>query len=173
MPPQEAPTELSLLQEIADALPIPRPWSLDEFIANLSARRDRPIHVHPMVSSTAATDLPTGLWVPSPDADWIFAEQNTSAPHREHIVCHELAHMILRHEPDPEHPGEYLGRVFDGLDPDLVAEALARTSYQLPQEQDAEVLATLIIGGPAAGPPTTPEQQPEVRQWDAVLGFDL
>lgn len=66
--------ELERLQAIVDALAVPVPWSLSTFVAALSAQRGRPIQLHPLEGPTTA-DTPTGLWVPSREADYIFTRQ--------------------------------------------------------------------------------------------------
>lgn len=165
--------ELERLQAIVDALAVPVPWSLSTFVAALSAQRGRPIQLHPLEGPTTA-DTPTGLWVPSREADHIFYETATSLPHQEHIVCHELGHMVLRHQPDPERPGRYLhSRLFHQVAPELVEIARARTSYRDAKEQEAETFATLILRGATSRVRTgTAPPSPAALQWSSVLGFD-
>ncbi len=162
------------LRAIAATLPIPAPWDLDGFLQALSEQRGRKIQLRPLEGSST-THTPTGLWIPGPEADHIFYETQTSKPHQDHIVCHELSHMILRHQPDPQQPGHYLAKkVFAELDPALVASARARTSYGLIEEQEAETLATMIHGeeqADSAQPHTDPDAS-AAQRWDPLLGFD-
>lgn len=166
-------TDLERIEAVAAALPVPVPWSLDTFVDALSDQRRRAIHLRPL-EGPGGVDMPTGLWVPTPEVDHVFFETSTSVPHQEHIICHELAHMILRHEPDPTQPGHYLRRVFEQIDPGLIEAARARTSYRLVEEQEAETLATLILGGATRQLHTPPNAEPgSGHEWDALLGFEL
>lgn len=160
------------LAGIVATLPVPAPWDLQVFLQALGEQRDRPILLHPIAGSRT-TDTPTGLWLPTFEADHIFYEHQTSKPHQDHIVCHEVGHMVLRHQPDPANPGHYLRRkVFQHLDTELVDLVRARTSYQLVEEQEAETVATLILdknknSRSAANLCGTP-----AAAWDSLLGFD-
>lgn len=40
-----------------------------------------------------------GLWMAMSKADYVFYVQNTSPPHEQHIVFHEIGHVLRRHEP--------------------------------------------------------------------------
>jgi Zn-dependent peptidase ImmA (M78 family) len=60
----------------------------------LSERRGRPIVLVPL--QMRAFD-PCGVWFASVDTDFICYEANTSKHHQEHIIAHELGHMICCH----------------------------------------------------------------------------
>lgn len=166
--------DIERLRAIAAALPIPAPWNLDGFLHSLSKQRGRPIQLRPLEGPSATAHTPTGLWVPGPEADHIFYETQTSKPHQDHIVCHELSHMILRHQRDPQQPGHYLNnKVFAELDPALVASARARTSYGFIEEREAETLATIILGEEQMVSPHhhTDADASAAQRWDPLLGF--
>ncbi|MGH6918749.1 MAG: hypothetical protein ACREJ0_13725, partial [Geminicoccaceae bacterium] len=107
------------------SLALPRPFTIDAFCDALARDRGRPVRLVPMPSGV---DTPCGLWLSTAEADYVFHQVATSPLHQEHIVLHELAHMIFDHAAirGPEEPR---ARLLPALDPDMVAAILARTSY--------------------------------------------
>ncbi|MEU5208872.1 hypothetical protein [Streptomyces sp. NPDC020742] len=85
-----------------------------------------------------------GLWLSTETDDHIFFEARTSPLHQEHIVLHEIGHLLFDHQmlADGNHGG--IGTVLTDLSPRLVQRLLARTNYSTRQEQEAEMLASLI-----------------------------
>jgi hypothetical protein len=63
--------------------------------------------------------------------------------HREHIVLHEIGHMVLDHNDFANDQGQISALLTD-LSPHLVQRLLARTDYSTRQEQEAEMLASPI-----------------------------
>ncbi len=123
-----------------ERITLPDPFDLDEFLVMTGADRGRPIEILPL----AGVQLPTvacGLWLPGPTVDWVFVEDSTSPLHREHIVIHEVAHMICGHTTDRDQPSS----LFPHLDPARVRMVLGRTSYTDDQEREAEALASLLL----------------------------
>lgn len=124
------------------------PFSLDTLCARIADRRGRPILLHPLPREAAESGV-CGLWVGTETVDYVFYEAHTTPLHREHIVLHELGHILFGH-----HSLE--GEETDGRAPVV----LGRTNYTTRQEQEAEMLASMIrthtsgTGGsrPAAGP---------------------
>ncbi|MDH6134293.1 hypothetical protein P3T37_003695 [Kitasatospora sp. MAA4] len=143
--------------------PIPS-FSVETVCTRLSALRGRPLHLLPLPEGAAAAGA-CGLWLATDAQDYIFFEQQTSRPHQEHIVLHEIGHMLF------DHPGLEL---LDGLlpsdrlgSPELARRLLARTDYTTRQEQEAEMLASLIrtvATEPGHGPD-------ESGEWEAALGL--
>ncbi|MEV5598087.1 hypothetical protein [Streptomyces sp. NPDC052496] len=85
-----------------------------------------------------------GLWLATDTDDHIFFEARTAPLHQEHIVLHEIGHLLFDHQmaADGRHGG--LGTVLADLSPRLIQRLLARTNYSTRQEQEAEMLASLI-----------------------------
>lgn len=133
---------------------LPEPFDLGELCEMVSAHRGRPVHVRGL-PGPAARARPHGLWIAAADDDWIFVEPVTSPLHWQHIVLHELAHMICCH-PAAELPEiAMMTRLFPDLSPGTVRAVLGRTSYQSDCEREAETLASLILlatARPAASP---------------------
>ncbi|GHE98235.1 hypothetical protein [Streptomyces griseoluteus] len=126
------------LASVLDDLDLPDPFKIEELLARVSKKRGRPIHLHTFPAITG-DELPCGAWLATDKADHILVEDATSPLHRDHIVLHEVSHMLLRHT-----PRQTLGRAFHHLDPDLVMGVLGRTSYETEEERSAETLAGLI-----------------------------
>ncbi|WP_314173995.1 ImmA/IrrE family metallo-endopeptidase [Streptomyces winkii] len=79
--------------------------------------------------------------------DFIVYEADTSKPHQDHIIAHELAHMVCGHRSGAgaDVDNETARLLFPDLDPGLLRKILGRTSYSTVQEREAEVTASLIL----------------------------
>jgi hypothetical protein len=128
---------------------IPSPFDLDAFCAEVSARRGRPLIRRPVAGLSA--DAPCGLWIGTGTADHVFYDPGTSPLHAEHIVLHEVAHILSGHSG----ADGALSRLFPDLDPATVSRVLGRVSYTSAQEREAEMMASLIRGRSARPPRTT------------------
>lgn len=120
---------------------IPVPFDAPSFSEHIAEKRGRPIHLLAMDTSDATA--PCGLWLATGRADYIVVDDRAPAVLREHILLHELAHMLC------EHSGrlrlEAADLSFDFLDPAMVERVLGRTShYPDAQEREAEGLASVI-----------------------------
>ncbi|WP_223267637.1 ImmA/IrrE family metallo-endopeptidase [Streptosporangium nondiastaticum] len=110
---------------------------------HLSRERGRPLHLAPVIMGAS---YPCGMWVALDTADIVIFEANTSRLHQDHIIAHELAHMICSHRGDTDPAGSSgLSSMFPHLDAERVREALGRTSYSTEEEQEAEIMASLIL----------------------------
>lgn len=118
---------------------VPDPFDLDQFCAEVASSRGRPLHRRPL--SGLAPGTPCGLWLGLPTADYVFYDPDTSPLHAEHIVLHEIAHMLCGHEAGSGAP---LAALFPDLDPALVGRLLGRAAYTCEQEREAEMLASMI-----------------------------
>lgn len=161
-------------RSLMDTLWLPRPWSLSQFVAHLELERRRPIRImdiDPTVAPNLATRV-TGLWKPQDGYDLILVSSLVDANHREHVVAHELGHILLwshhqRNDPPTLH---YLIRTFPHLPKTLLArQALAlcaaRTAFEHPVERQAEWFA-LMLGAAAEDrkrPIVRPDAPPRAR----------
>jgi hypothetical protein len=127
----------------------PSPFDIDAFCAEVAARRGRPLIRRPVAGLSA--DAPCGLWIGTAEADHVFYDPGTSPLHAEHIVLHELAHILSGHAG----ADGALARLFPDLDPRTVHRVLGRVSYTTAQEREAEMMASLIRGRSARPPRTT------------------
>ncbi|MFK0288026.1 ImmA/IrrE family metallo-endopeptidase [Streptomyces sp. NPDC090499] len=87
---------------------------------------------------------PSGLWVATGETDYIFYQQETSTTHQNHIIAHELGHILAEH-----HGSKLDGELFEGMMPHLsaaaVRNALQRTVYEESEECEAELVAATIM----------------------------
>ncbi|WP_244170465.1 CUE domain-containing protein [Amycolatopsis tolypomycina] len=83
-----------------------------------------------------------GLWIAFADADRILFQQHTTAAHQDHIILHEVGHMISGHSTEGGATG--LAALFPDIPPEVVRDALRRDGYSLVAEREAEMVATVI-----------------------------
>ena len=108
--------------------------------AVVSAHTGRRIHLE---AWRLTTDV-AGIWLASGGTDYIFYAQDATPPHQEHIILHELAHILSGHAQDPIDAQALHQLYFSHLDHDVVHMALSRSCYDSKTEREAEVLASLI-----------------------------
>jgi hypothetical protein len=123
---------------------LPDPFDLAGLCRTVNAERGRALHVRG-IPGPATRGRPCGIWVATDKDDWIFVDQETSPLHRQHIVLHDLAHMLCGHAAAALPENEMLGRLFPDLSPDMVKTVLSRSSYHSEHEREAELLASLIL----------------------------
>jgi hypothetical protein len=127
---------------LVDQLDIPEPFDAAELCRRLAAQRSRPIHLLPIALSS---DGPCGLWLASRTADYVFYEQRTSRLHQEHIILHEVGHLVCQHEHSALIDEDAAAMLLPSLAPAMVERALKRTGYSGREEQQAEMIASLIL----------------------------
>jgi hypothetical protein len=125
------------------AMAIPRPFNLVTFCAHVEKLRGRTLVLKPMPGLASAA--PCGMWLALAQTDYILFEPNTSKLHSEHIILHELAHMLCDHRLSMDR--SVLAKLLPSIDPAIVKRVLGRVNYVTEQEQEAEMLASLIRGG--------------------------
>ncbi len=133
---QERLKELALPQGLVDVRAL---------VAHVAESRGRAIHLHPVATSGVG---PCGAWIPGPTADHVFFEAvDTTRPHQDHIICHEVGHILCDHEPAPLAHGMRLP--IEALGERLVDRMLSRTRYGNDEEREAEIMASLLLTGVA------------------------
>ncbi|MFF1272200.1 hypothetical protein ACFVZC_02030 [Streptomyces marokkonensis] len=127
----------SILRELG----ITPPLRVPELCRLLGEHRGRPIRLIPY---SLPVPGPYGLWIAGSHADYVFHQKETSQAHQDHIVLHEVGHILADHRGDGDDDA-----VWQDLLPDLSAEAvnraLRRTSYGEAREREAELVATIIL----------------------------
>ncbi|WP_051816789.1 hypothetical protein [Kitasatospora sp. NRRL B-11411] len=144
---------------VAEGLEIPVPFTIEKLCENVAAMRGRKIHIHAIEHEGAANSSPCGAWIALENSDHIFVESATSRLHRDHIILHELCHMLLDHSclPSDAHAqapagtgqrhsiGEVLSvEEWAGFPMNRIVSLLGRTSYTHEDEQSAEGLAGIL-----------------------------
>ncbi|MFE0021353.1 hypothetical protein [Amycolatopsis sp. NPDC059021] len=132
-------------QALVEAVDVSQPFTARSLCGILAEQRGRRLYVHPLPRDMNDEGTPCGVWLATDVADHIFFEEHTSPFHQEHIIMHELAHMICGHT-IADLPAELDARILDDTaDPQEIQQILLRTSYSTDQEQEAELVATLLL----------------------------
>lgn len=118
------------------ALVLPARVSLPSIVCLVEESRKTHISIasSPLLNGTEIC----GLWLSRETDDLIFHVETDSEHHRQQIVCHELAHMILRHD---EVVGPTLHGMLGANDPVI---AFGRSDFRDEFELAAEALADLL-----------------------------
>lgn len=117
-------------------------FELESLVHRIEDRRQRGITRVPFPFQPGLT----GLWVPATEIDYIFYASNTHVLHQNHIILHELAHIVLGHR------CQSLAQI---LPPELLAQLSAGVSFGRlrqvetmisddEQEQESELFVYLI-----------------------------
>jgi hypothetical protein len=132
-------------------LDLPQPLDVNELTATIAARRGRPIVALAMPLSAAG---PCGLWLATDSTDYVCFERHTSPLHQQHIVLHELGHLVCGHG-GSQSVQNLLGALAPQLSATTMAIMLARhhDAYQALQETEAELFAYATLRLTAATRP--------------------
>lgn len=129
-------------ERLLDDVGMPDPFDVDAFRVAVARRRGRPIRMVPQQRMVG----PCGVLVSLQHEDFVFYEAGTSPVHRDHIIAHELGHLLCDHVPKERLGDDVLQALLPDLDLAMVRRALARTSYGDREEQEAEMIASLTVG---------------------------
>lgn len=143
------------VRKVVQTLPFRRPWSIEGFLGDVGIRLGRLIVVESLPEEVDREI--TGLWVPTATRDVIYVSSRATGRYREHIICHEVAHILLAHRAGGHAEFlDYLAENIRRIAPDLpgyLIQRLARSqvcfarsgSALHPVEAEAEQVATLIM----------------------------
>lgn len=129
-------------KEIIDRLDIPAPFNVRELCARIAHAQGRPIELCPL---PMPPNGPSGVWIATEDRDYIFFEERTATLHQEHIIVHELGHLLAGHGHQEILNTGPVTLLLPDLDPEAVSRILERTAYTADEERIAEMIATLIL----------------------------
>ncbi|MFF4673991.1 hypothetical protein ACFY1C_29820 [Streptomyces sp. NPDC001279] len=173
-------------RELQDLGVIP-PLDVEELCQALSRRRGRPLYLR-------AVPLPvpgaSGMWVEYDDYDVILYQQETTRLHQEHIILHEVGHILLEEneeaaakaaeeasETAPSDEGEQAAVVVEGwatLLPVFTSEAIKRIAHRCSYEGNecsVELVATIVQEWSSVLDGTAPlSDDPALRRVEAALG---
>lgn len=150
------------------AAKIEGPTPMTEVCERLGKLRGKPIRLMLMPMDVPG---PFGLWLSTAAADFIVVQRaGTTWLHREHIIAHELGHLLADH---PTGTGD--DSVWQELMPDIPLEmirgVLQRTTYDNRFEEEAETLATVLLEATAkAQSVTLPGYSSRARRAQTALG---
>ncbi|MFC5666552.1 ParH-like protein [Kitasatospora misakiensis] len=128
---------------VAESIPLPEPFGIRALTDSLGRLRGRPIELVPL---SGPAHSPCGVLISTDRADYIGYAADTTALHQQHIVLHEIGHLLCGHTGG----GAGLSAVVqDSLAPrlsgELVRRVLGRSAYTQRQEQEAELVASLTL----------------------------
>ena len=119
---------------------LPCPWDINQFLDRLEHHRGRDIDLCAVTWSAGDS---CGAWEQRHDHDVIAYAENTSGFHQDHIILHEVGHMISNHRGRCVLSQEQAHRIAPDLAPAALAHLLDRSGAQA-EEQEAEMIAALI-----------------------------
>ncbi|RDI62867.1 uncharacterized protein DUF955 [Nocardia pseudobrasiliensis] len=102
------------------------PAAVGAVVRVVAERTGRPIELRPV--SLGGTEV-FGLWVALAERDLILYDSTATVAHRNHIVQHELGHIVLGHRPAAPDTG------------DDWSNSMCRSDFHDPIEEQAELFA--------------------------------
>lgn len=129
--------------ELLGCIPeLARPWTIVALIAKLEVDRGRAIVIRDLPTVIDRSGKFCGLWVATDTTDYVFVDAGGGELRRIHVLLHELAHIILKHE----QPAVSVAvELLPDLDPQLIRQVLGRNAYDDCREYEAELLATHML----------------------------
>jgi hypothetical protein len=143
------------VRALVTGLRIPEPFTTRTFVGMVSELIGRRIKVRSFPAQVveafrqSGESLPYGLMLDTGRGVAIFYRADTGPSHRQHVILHELGHVLCRHVTNPVEER-------DVRDADVIGTALRRSRYDDEQEQAAELVAYLVQQrvGPLRMPPS-------------------
>jgi hypothetical protein len=134
---------LRRIEESSHAHLIPVSGDLDEFVARVASSRGRPIT---LMSIHVPDGAPSGLWIATARHDYIVYPDDADPQWKSAIICHEIAHMMLGHDPEPgtSDLAAIAASAAPNIDPAVAARFLRRHGYAEAAEAAAEQLGTRL-----------------------------
>jgi hypothetical protein len=127
---------------MAELPPLPRPWRIEDLCASLAERRGRPL----LLLELDLAALPFGLWYFDGERDHIISRAGTTGYHRDHIILHEICHMLAGHNTGQAPSGGA------GVASAVIEAALA-DPHTNAHEELAEAFATVVLKQARKRPP--------------------
>lgn len=123
---------------------VPDSGDVEDLVAAVGSTRRRAVH---LLGADLGPTGPTGMWIATEHGDYIVHPADASAAERTAVICHELAHMLLGHQPEGD--DEAWQQMAATVAPDIAIEVaqrfLGRHGYADRLEADAEHLGTVLV----------------------------
>lgn len=150
------------------SLGVQPPLRVEELCRLLGEKRGRPIRLLPYALPAPG---PFGLWIATDSTDHILYQKETSKAHQDHIILHEVGHILADHRSD-EDDAEFWRSAPGDLSLGAVRRALRRTSYDEEHEREAELVATIILEWASVLDHVTPRasKNPALQRVQTALG---
>ncbi|OKI55793.1 hypothetical protein AMK17_19360 [Streptomyces sp. CB00072] len=173
-------------RELRD-LGIHPPLNVEQLCTALSRRRGRPLYLR---EAPLPVPGPSGMWVEYEDFDVILYQQQTTRLHQDHIVLHEIGHILVAENETVEKaaagataqaseldPDEESAVVVEGwaamlpvFDPETIKRVALRCSYDDGEECSVELVATIILEWSSVLDGSTPlSDDPALRRVESAL----
>ncbi|MEU5546988.1 hypothetical protein AB0G85_32095 [Streptomyces sioyaensis] len=176
-------------RELQD-LGVTPPLDVDELCQALSRRRGRPLFLR---EAPLPKPGPSGMWAEYDSYDVILYQQETTHLHQEHIILHEVGHILVAEneeaaedssgtvqtdtpvaEPDEEAVAvevEGWATLMPVFGTESIKRVAQRCSYDDGEECSVELVATIILEWSALLESSTPPaDDPALRRVEAALG---
>ncbi|WP_433683733.1 hypothetical protein [Nocardia sp. CA-119907] len=138
-------------RDAARTVPLPSPWNLSAYLANVAAHRGRSISLQ-AVPASALADIGcrgSGLWVARGRDDIIVYDASATERNVDHIILHEIGHMLFGHgrgETAAAAPiAPTLAALLPSISPASIEHVLGRNEFGAERERDAEVFADMTM----------------------------
>lgn len=171
-----------LRQELQD-LGVKPPLDVEALCQALSHRRGRPLYLR---AAPLETPGPSGLWVEYEDFDVILYQEETSRLHQDHIILHEVGHILVAEkeaaseetrqgtEESDEVPDVFVdgwAALLPVFDKKLIKRVAKRCSYEDGEECEVELSATIILEWSSVLDGAAPlSDDPALRRVESALG---
>jgi hypothetical protein len=128
-------------EKIVRRIEISEPVRIEDLCDKVSAYTGRPIQLNAM---TFPLGSPSGLWVSTGKVDYIFHDSRATQLHKEHVIAHELGHILCDH-PCSNDFSDISSLLMPNLAPEMISRVLRRTHYDALEEREAEIIASLLM----------------------------
>lgn len=128
------------VKQLLRDLGLDTPLDVHELCERLAQHRGRAIKLR---SYPLPTPGAFGLWIGTGNADYILYHKDTTVAHQEHIILHEIGHIVSGHDSN-ENDDDIWQQIFPDIPREIVLRALRRDGYGPAFEREAEMVATVI-----------------------------
>ncbi|MFG1797036.1 hypothetical protein [Nocardia sp. NPDC049149] len=134
------------VHQLVRTLAVPRSWDRTTLLEQVAALVHKRIRLIPLEADTAGK-LPCGLVLERADDVVIAYDATGSEYHADHIILHEIGHLLLKHGGrQPANAMDAAVRIlFPNVNPATVLRVLHRGDYDDLAEQQAELFASIIM----------------------------
>lgn len=119
---------------------LPVPWDIAELCERLAVLRGRPVIVREMDIPA----LPFAFWRGTDSADFIVHRTGMTGYYRDHVILHEVCHMLAGHNVTETGGTQADSRTDEDINEQLLEQA-AHNPHTTEQEELAERFATTVL----------------------------
>ncbi|MFJ9416639.1 ImmA/IrrE family metallo-endopeptidase [Streptomyces sp. NPDC101227] len=118
------------------SLNLPAVTGIRDLIPEVERRTGLAVELQP---AEVQVSTPCGLWIATEKRHYIFYDPRTSVAHQDHIIAHEIAHILKDHQGTAK-----MSTDVSGISAELILSVLGRTQYDDAQELEAEMVGTYL-----------------------------